>query len=373
MIEDAYTGEVRPVANVPLGVAATGGIISRIGYGITELFEQGYSDPVRITDNGFLEPLQALNTVMNIAYGAELLNAVDADIGGYTNIRQSMINYIKECTAVKILTGETTSSANSVAKIMDGIRYNSSVHGTKIYIDASSQQGDELTCSEAANKLVLGLDRIGYKSFSKLNELLNLDPTYMTAEMKISNGLQMLNQTGTSSTDFVKLALLVPLYEEGMKHADLFYGGYNSGLMISEAVMQRNVQWAGEASMFMTVVHPMITFFEAFIYAISPIVAIMLVMGAVGMSIAVKYFQTALWIQLWMPVLSIINLYMTIMVSEGMAGPTEFQSIYAYGAASIDLPNYIATGGMLAAATPAISLLITQPEMALLHNLVTCR
>ncbi len=39
-IEDIQRGEVRPVDNVPIGIGIAGGIISNIGYGLTELMEQ---------------------------------------------------------------------------------------------------------------------------------------------------------------------------------------------------------------------------------------------------------------------------------------------------------------------------------------------
>ncbi|MDF5622429.1 conjugal transfer protein TraG N-terminal domain-containing protein, partial [Vibrio parahaemolyticus] len=41
-IEDAYTGQVRPVANVPIGIGFAGGVISNVGYTLTKLFETGY-------------------------------------------------------------------------------------------------------------------------------------------------------------------------------------------------------------------------------------------------------------------------------------------------------------------------------------------
>jgi conjugal transfer mating pair stabilization protein TraG len=42
LIEDAYDATVRPVSNVPVGVGAAAGIISSIGYRLTNMFETGY-------------------------------------------------------------------------------------------------------------------------------------------------------------------------------------------------------------------------------------------------------------------------------------------------------------------------------------------
>ena len=62
-IEDAYTGNVRSVDNVPIGAGVAGTLISSVGYGVTQLFEQGYSDVDRMTERAFGESLQLLNNV----------------------------------------------------------------------------------------------------------------------------------------------------------------------------------------------------------------------------------------------------------------------------------------------------------------------
>ena len=130
--------------------------------------------------------------------------------------------------------------------------------------------------------------------------------------------------------------------------------------MINQAVQQRNTQWAAEQTMFMTVVRPMLTFFEGFIYAITPIIAFIIVMGSFGVQLAGKYVQTVLWIQLWMPVLSIINLFVHTAATNQMASLSNngLNSMYALSSTGDVLQHWIATGGMLAASTPIISLFI---------------
>lgn len=130
--------------------------------------------------------------------------------------------------------------------------------------------------------------------------------------------------------------------------------------MINQAVQQRNTQWAAEQTMFMTVVRPMLTFFEGFIYAITPIIAFIIVMGSFGVQLAGKYVQTILWIQLWMPVLSIINLFVHTAATNQMASLSAngLNSMYALSSSGDVLQHWIATGGMLAASTPIISLFI---------------
>ncbi len=83
-------------------------------------------------------------------------------------------------------------------------------------------------------------------------------------------------------------------------------------------------------------------------------------MGMFGVQLAGRYAQMLLWIQLWLPVLSIINLFIHMAATRAMASYTSagLDSMYALNQASDILQHWIATGGMLAAATPVISLFI---------------
>ena len=61
-IEDAYTGSVVVVDNVPLGPAVVGSVMSNMGYRTTRLFEQGFGTP-SMTGNGCADSLQTLTAV----------------------------------------------------------------------------------------------------------------------------------------------------------------------------------------------------------------------------------------------------------------------------------------------------------------------
>ena len=134
-------------------------------------------------------------------------------------------------------------------------------------------------------------------------------------------------------------------------------------MMVNQALQQRNTQWAAEQTLFMTIVRPMLAFFEAFIYAISPIMAFVIVLGAQGIKLAGKYFLLLIWIQLWMPLLGIVNLYIFSAASRSIASYGEmtthnWDSFYSLNAAADTMQHWIATGGLLAASTPAIALML---------------
>ncbi|EFP0183604.1 conjugal transfer protein TraG [Escherichia coli] len=363
-IEDAYTGQVRVVANVPIGVGFAGGVISNVGYTITHLFETGYGVIVpNITENHFSETLKLLNDTRRRAYDAGVLAALNrASGGGYVDIRRSWNNYIRECTLTKIDLNITSLEDIMTLPIDAALRFESKLYGTRLYLSPAIPDGVDYSCTDGWVALSAATANLNSPFvINTLNSILGIDTsTGNTALSKLTNSLEALGATTTSSLEYLKTAILEPLYNEAASGRYQDLQDYSSALMINQAIQQRNTQWAAEQTMFMTVVRPMLTFFEGFIYAITPIIAFIIVMGSFGLQLAGKYVQTILWIQLWMPVLSIINLFVHTAASNSMASlsASGLNSMYALSKTGDELQHWIATGGMLAAATPVISLFI---------------
>ncbi|MEK9497170.1 conjugal transfer protein TraG N-terminal domain-containing protein [Photorhabdus sp. P32] len=363
-IEDAYTGQVRVVDNVPIGVGFSGGIISNIGYTITDLFETGYGVIApNVTNRHFSETLKLLNDVRRRSYNTGVFTALNLVNGGkHVDVRRSLSNYIRECTLTKIDLNLMSLDELMNNSIDSALRFNSPLYGTRLYLNPTNPDGNDYTCTDgwvAISNAIANLN--SPVVINALNNILKIDiTTGSNAITKIGDSLQAMGATTTLATDYLKVAVLEPLYYEAAagRYQDL--QDYGSALMINQAIQQRNTQWAAEQSMFMTVVRPMLTFFEGFIYAITPIIAFIIVMGSFGLQLAGKYVQTILWIQLWMPVLSIINLFIHTAASNEMSSLSSagFNSMYALSSAGDILQSWIATGGMLAAATPVISLFI---------------
>jgi conjugal transfer mating pair stabilization protein TraG len=364
-IEDAYTGQVRVVANVPLGVGFAGGMISNVGYTITRLFEQGYGviSP-HITENRFAESLKLLNDVRWRTYNSRVFKALnEANGGGYVNVRDSWENYMRECTIVKLNIREKTLDELWNAPIDQAMRFDSRIYGTLLYLDPTNPQGTNYDCTDAWGEISKTLDFNNPVVLDVLNKTLGINPALgYNAITKTGDALQAVGASNTFAIDYAKTALLKPVYYQAAIGKYQHFHDYSSALMLNQAIQQRNTQQAAEQSMFMSVVRPMMTFFEGFVYAITPIMAFMIVMGSFGIKLAGKYMQTILWIQLWMPVLSIINLFIHMAASNEMASLSAsaagLSSFYALDSAADTMQNWIATGGMLAAATPLISLFI---------------
>lgn len=360
-VEDAYTGQVRTVDNVPIGAGVAGTLISNIGYGVTQLFEQAYSDSDRITERSFGDALKSLNDIRALAYDASIVDAASKSLGADVNLRQSLDNYIRECTMVKIIVGQGTPEEVYTGGI-DELAFHNSIYGTKVFLPGNI--GTNLTCREAWTQLKPQFEQAvqNPQAIAALNRLAkdaDAQGQISTTYDRINSALEALNVSQISARDYVKLCLLEPIYKRAAKGFYNDMGDTATAVMINQALEQRNTQWAAEQSMFLSTVRPLMAFFEGLIYAITPFMAFLMVMGAFGMTMITKYFQVVVWIQLWMPVLSIVNLFIMMSARNQFASiVTDPMSFYTINNGSQILQNWIATGGMLAAATPMIALFL---------------
>ncbi len=262
-IEDIQRGEVRPVDNVPIGIGIAGGIISNIGYGLTELMEQAYS-PIypAMSENGYIESLQVLNQARRDGYNSSVIQAINAEYGAGADFAKSATNYITECTLRKLELGTETKESLFELEILPAIQFNSSNYGTVMYL--ANPNGQNVTCSQGFTLLSEALGRIslGGSVDQRISQLLNLNTDLGESALReVGNGLQSLGLVSASAADYMKTAILEPLYYEAVytRHMDL--QDYSSAQMVSQAIAQRNAQWSAEHSLFLSVVDPVLAFF----------------------------------------------------------------------------------------------------------------
>ena len=360
-IIDVYTDKVRVVENVPLGSAAAGSIISTIGFKVSNSFNKAFGE-VHRDNNGFASSLVILaklrETLSLVLKNKDIINANNGDF------YSSWQNYIKECTLVGIDLGilkpqEIYSSEN----IFKALRFDSSLYGTQINIDGQKQN---LTCTQSYDLL---------SNYTKGNFLVELNNTLnnisdknndrdelrlnQITEVSIDNALDTLGLSQTKGQDYILGSILLPIYEESVKAKYNNEHAYNMALMVEDAIRARNTQWSGEQSMFFTLVRPFITFFEGLVFALTPLMAFIVCLGIGGFSMLGKYLALLIWIELWQPLLTIINLY----IIEAVKGNFEVMEVSGSSFSGIIessqiISDYLAIGGMLSAGVPALSLMI---------------
>jgi len=368
VIEDTYSGALRPVANVPIGAAAAGGIISLIGYKATEMFELAYGPVMpRITETQFSESLSILNSMRKKAADPAIWSGINADAGGgYIDVRRSYSNYMKDCTLKKIDLGIMKIDDLYNKNYLTSLEFNSHTFRTHVYLQTGNASGQNKTCADAWTALT-AISFSGAETEDALKATLGFDANKLaageTAFGKATTAIDSLLGSAVTANTYLAMAVLEPVIAQAAANKYNDFNDFAGATMINQSLNQRNTEWAAEQTLFMTIVRPMLAFFEAFIYAIFPIMAFVIVLGAKGIQLAGKYFTMIIWIQLWMPLLAIVNLYIHTAAIASFQTYTavathNWNSFYALDTASDIAQHWIATGGLLAASTPALALML---------------
>ncbi|MBT4836239.1 MAG: hypothetical protein HON94_02715, partial [Methylococcales bacterium] len=90
-VESVMTGGSVPVANVPIGVAAVGGITSAIGVKLAESYTTVFTTPGITESGGYMDALEVLISLR----GKTPIKA--NQINGNGDLTKSLENYITEC------------------------------------------------------------------------------------------------------------------------------------------------------------------------------------------------------------------------------------------------------------------------------------
>ncbi|WP_066017698.1 conjugal transfer protein TraG N-terminal domain-containing protein [Endozoicomonas atrinae] len=369
VIEDAYTGDLRPVDNVPIGPAAAGSLISSVGLGITDMFEFSYGIIAPgITQRAFLDSLQLLTESRRKLGSPPVYQALDAANGVGTDIRMSISNYVRECTAIKLQREQQNTSALSEENLLDAIKYDHNAYETMLYLAGGAQQ---FTCAKGYVELSKALSKIdedtvmtAIGSMIGMNEIAaGVWPGGETPFDRMDNSFRALDMLGASATaakDYTLAAVIEPIFYEALQGSYSDIQDTSAAIMVNQAIQQRNTQWATEQSLFMSTVRPLMAFFEAFVFGIAPIAAFIMLLGQKGIALAGKYLMLILFIQLWYPILSLTNLYIYMAAASEMGSYDlpNWTSLYGLQLGSQVIQTWIATGGMLAASTPMLAMML---------------
>lgn len=361
IVEDVYTNDVYTVDNVPLGVAASGSMISKVGYGLTVLFETGFGSANRVTDLPYLSSLKYLVIADQDASSGFMLDGLSTETG--VDVRASLGAYIKNCTVPALRIAKKDRASATQMNVQDLLKYGSedNVKGSVIYYWGNGGNNKkEVTCKEAYTELNTDvLSKITNDNVSSIlnNSLQSMNsgstPNY---QLTINDAFTYLDVSTQEQQNFALASIITPIFQYAYQH---FYTRSEAlaDTMVAQALQQRNYQWVSEQSLWATVVMPLMTFFEGFVYAITPFCAMLFFYGMFGLGLIGKYLQTLFWINLWMPIMAICNLYISLSVSGQLQG-INLGSMDGVSTAISTLQNQIATGGMLMTATPLLALMV---------------
>ena len=362
-VTDAYTQEVRVIDNVPNGVAATGSFLSSIGFNITELFETAFSTPT-MTEQGYGFSLDVLKRVrMHSLTEFHLGVANQAQPG--SDFYESWSEYIKTCTIRGIEIGQL--SKDDLFRSPDFI---SALNFDNTFFHAQIQVGatpESLPCAEAYDQLETYTQAFFLPSFKEnvLPGVLDLEQPAGAAEVEdvindALNGLgvgpapqpvpgALVGQPITAD-DYITSSVLVPIWYYAVRKYYVQDGRLSYADQLDDSARARNSQWMANQSLFDRYLRPMLTFVEGFMFAATPILALLIPVGAAGIGAAGRFLLVGAWIQLWMPALAIVNLFIHNVVAGKMAAladaGTPLTSLAGLHQGDDIIQTWLGTGGL---------------------------
>ncbi|AVQ00304.1 hypothetical protein C7S18_23695 (plasmid) [Ahniella affigens] len=351
-------GDVRVVDNVPWGIAAIGGVISGTGVYITRRMETAFRDPnaIPVTQGGFGRTAEILASVRSLS-----LSSIPNTLPVYDYYRRSMLAYLRDCAMrarqFEILSDNTLENAPDP---LSAIRWDNEVQETRSWLESMSGESVAMSCPDAHALLV-----------SKQADMASgLDPAYRArfgagSQESIGRALaSVANRGAKDAQTYMAASMINSLWLEAASGSSFGSMGNQNTLMIQAALEQRRTQWAAEETVFLKTMRPMIGYFESFFYALSPFVAFLIGLGAMGLRMIVKYVSLTLAVALWMPVLAITNLYQVTTLQDFFALQERMASDAGSGIWSLSnsatildqATEAVALASMIAAATPMLTL-----------------
>lgn len=364
------------VDDVPFGVAATGWVITTVGKEITEMMEQAYGlvgEEQSVLKTGHGRSLEWL---------AAVRLASDINIGSNDNqfsvMRANLISYMRYCSVQAVVRDpERAGTMPYTGNPLDpdtGFGFESEWVTTDWYTYTSPTAKPALsavTCTVATERLVAYFGSGSGQAFRDFANTVARPIGYSgesDADQQAVDAAAALNVSLDQAQSYMLGSVMAGLWSEAISGSPLLTDQQIANrIMITQAVEQRATEAAGEESMFRRTMYPLMTFLESTFYITAPFMALAIGLGRLGLSMAMKFGLVSLWLGMWLPTLAVINMFQIVSFESafeaivrtyaGSDAQYQIGSIAASSHIQSSVLDWLATGSMLAAATPMISLM----------------
>lgn len=403
VIEDYHTGRTDVVDGVPLGTAIVGYVVSQGGVGISELFQAGTAVPGHET----LAPDFALTALA----ATRALTDGDLCSGGNTAacaFSGSANAYVRDCVIPKRNgMGQSGSSwwsgdPRQASDALSSMEVDSDFLTTSSLITPAGVGVEEtVSCKQAYNLLQGARSRpdITDAIASVLLAAAHQSPAATSpgaataqAQEVIQNMFASLGDGQASSTtpggvmgnlsasatdaqNMMMNAVIAHAMTTATIRGHATPSDVSNSAIVESAAQRRNVSFAAEQSMFARTLNATMTFFEGVIYGLAPFVAFLIPMGGLGAKFFGRYLQLLLWIFLWMPLMSFVNLFEVMSVLRQMnalapsRGMGQLTSMVGILQAQYTVGDWIAMGGWLSASVVGLAGMIVFGSVAAFQSI----
>ena len=364
------------VDDVPFGVAATGWVITTVGKEITEMMEQAYGlvgEEQSVLKTGHGRSLEWL---------AAVRLASDINIGSNDNqfsvMRANLISYMRYCSVQAVVRDpERAGTMPYTGNPLDpntGFGFESEWVTTDWYTYTSPTAKptlSQVTCTVATERLTSYFASGSGQAFRDFANTVARPIGYTgetDADQQAVDAAASLNVSLDQAQSYMLGSVMSGLWSEAISGSPLLTDQQIANrIMITQAVEQRATEAAGEESMFRRTMYPLMTFLESTFYITAPFMALAIGLGRLGLSMAMKFALVSLWLGMWLPTLAVINMFQIVSFESafdaivrtyaGSDAQYQIGSVAASTHIQSSVMDWLATGSMLAAATPMISLM----------------
>lgn len=342
------------VANVPFGVAAFGSFTSRFGYAMAEGLAVAFRNPRASSTtpavNGNLNQLLQLRS--------RILDAMLTDKKQNSSLARSWQNYLNDCTNIALSLNRQAQGAKNIQQLFasplpDALSLESGIYFTEVYLNSTTRT---LSCSQSFAQLKTATVNF---SADQLQSLAARPSDGLISGMNVSQLNQSIVSISQGHLDAQKFIMAIAMSQ--------MLSQMPAYTQLGEAVMAQSLstvysQWTVQGNIFTQTVRPLLTFLEGFFYAIVPFMFLIMMLGMWGIRMLGKFVMLLIWLQMWQPIITIIDLYYQQALSRSLLEIHQsfiaIDSFWGITQFTQKLESYLATSGILLSSVGSLALFI---------------
>lgn len=353
------------VDNVPAGLAMVGFAMSKLGNAMTQIYETNFGsaeDSARGMTGGLGRNLALLTQMRTMMANPNFTDPSSTPLrpGYIANYRSNMADYLVDCTFPQINHGNISREQVMTQPGLTGV-LNDTTGNPASFVRWQNADGKYVTvdCRTAKQRLEQAATSPAMTAaYDRAVEAAGKSGTARDIQTAFGG---FTNDAAKEMGTMVATSIMNSVIAQAAVRGSLSPADSQAVIMVEEAAMRRNVQFAGEESLFIRILRPIVGFFEAMFYALGPIMAFVCTLGPFGWGMVGKYMALTIWVGLWFPMLAITQLYSNVQMKTFFellgAGEGDFTPMQLIQISS-EAQDALGAASALAAATPALAMSI---------------
>lgn len=363
------------VANVPFGPAVAMGFFSLTSDYLTRTFETVFSLPsdLKYSGNGLL-------FANNLVEKSTTFELTDPRVAN--NFREFWKACVFYDLALKLYTWEELSTSNDV---MGFLKANTS--NSRYFPYTNSLNVDTIINCRIGLNGQMSTDLDNAVTAVQRNQAIRLFPSSTdidSAVVKFAGAMPIAVQhlTGLSRTasEVIQQNVMTNSFKDGLSSFSSEVGAEAAiqRYSLARAEAERKATFTTMGEMAKRKLPEMQHMLESFIYAVSPIIMILMMIPMLVGKVAMGYLKALLWINLWPPLYAVLHFGMTFysaaaakaaITVAGSTSSTQSLSMYTNTALGNELGNYAALAGYLSISIPMIAWMLVSGSGAVMASL----